>query len=132
MTNDEINTASQGITDIMTKLVTIVENYAPQAVELGHSLGYIAALQHLITGFAFLFLVIAIIITYVLLPKSKVFKNLKPDDKLMAWGSMGLVGGLFIIIFSVSVFTHLFNIYAWASLSDPKIWLAAKSLGWVQ
>ena len=121
--------------EIEQKLIELIEKFenlsaelAPEVVEIGLTTARFAAGQGLVYG------VLALVVAGVLLwLPVKVWSGLYDEDDAVedkAW--VVIITGVSsapALIATIIALTNLLNIWNWAGLFDPRIWIAARVMG---
>lgn len=132
---DVANKAMDLVTQAANKLSEALHQYGPQAADFGLQVGRVASVQELVWGGASLIVFIGICINQYLSIRYILkidFENKKTETQqgiAMGWGVLSLFLSIIIGIGTLlSIWSHLFNAYAWIGLWHPEVFLAAKAL----
>lgn len=117
----------QTIVDAADKLVKAVEVYGPKATSLVLETGRMAAMQDLVTGFAFAAgALIALSAAWISL--RRLWKMNAYDDGVEAFVAASVISVLLGLLTVPTAIVYLTNVFAWVGLNHPEIYLAAKLL----
>lgn len=117
------------------KLADVISEYGPDAAELALALGRAGATKEVATGLILLALAVAAA-TLAARWGCLGMKIIREDGGAYDSGAEPLVllggglAGLASVLIGGSAISYLTNVYAWAGMFRPEIWLAAKALGW--
>lgn len=122
-----MSNVEQTIVDAADKLIKAVEVYGPKATSLVLETGRVAAMQELVTGFAFAAgALIALSAAWIFL--RKFWKINDYDDGVEAVFAASVISVLLGLLAVPTAVAYLTNVFAWVGLNHPEIYLAAKLL----
>lgn len=117
----------QTIVDAADKLVKAVEVYGPKATSLVLETVRVAAMQDIVTGFAFAAgALIALSAAWIFL--RKLWKMNAYDDGVEAVFAASVISVLLWLLTVLTAIAYLTSVFAWVGLQHPEIYLAAKLL----
>lgn len=122
------------------KLVTVAEQHGPQVAELAMATGQIGAAQTIVQGGGSACIAVAAGLA-IKWGCGRIVAAAKAEDEThtgapghmvaqaIIGGAIGFFSLFALVIGTLEAFSRLTNVYAWAGLWRPEIYLAAKALG---
>lgn len=121
---DMMDQMQHGAAMIAKQMQELAKQYGPKVVDAALIVARIDAIQILVLGFCWLIgLIICVSWVVYCIKRNTELKN-RSDG---GWLVVAFTTGLFpALCCCVGVVTYLFNVFAWAGVFHPEIWIAAK------
>lgn len=111
----------QKFVDLLMRLEEGAQSVAPHAWEIALATAKVEAMQSLLIGGLFLVVSLIVVTTGICLFRHENKKE-RPDGEVLA--GITCLTAVVSAVPIVATFFNLFNLIAWASLSNPEIWIA--------
>ena len=120
----ELPTIEEKAVELIEKFEQLATDIAPDAVELGMTTARVAAAQTLVTGG--ILAILAIAGWFIVFSKVLPWERGKVKCDFFYTSMASFVPG----VISIATLVHLTDVWAWAGIFYPELWIAKQVLGW--